>query len=224
LIQSGAEGRAVTHVQPDCRIYLVVEAGPAAIEDLSAALSAADVACCLIVPATGEGSTARTAKPIVEAAQRAGVAALLANDVDLARTVRADGVHLEPVRSLPATYAAVRETLGRDAIVGADAGLSRHDAMSLAEAGADYIAFGAPAHVMDRDRARQRRDDLVSWWGEIFEVSCVALDVETPAEADRLARAGANFVAVRLVAGDPASSRELVTRIGAALGAGAAAG
>jgi len=214
----------VTHVQPDCRIYLVVEAGPAAVADLSAAISAADVACCLIVPATGAPTTAASAKPLVEAAQRAGVAALLANDVDLARTVRADGVHLEPVRTLPATYAAVRHTLGPDAIVGADVGLSRHDAMSLAEAGADYIAFGAPAHLTDRDRARQRRDDLVSWWGEIFEIACVALDVETPAEAERLARAGANFVAIRLLAGEPDASRELVTRIGAALGAGAAAG
>jgi thiamine-phosphate pyrophosphorylase len=214
----------VTHVQPDCRIYLVVEAGPAAIADLSAAIGAADVACCLIVPATGEATTVATAKPIVAAAQRAGVAALLANDVDLARTVRADGVHLEPLRTLPATYAAVRQTLGRDAIVGADAGVSRHDAMSLAEAGADYIAFGAPAHLNDRNRARQRRDELVSWWGEIFEVACVALDVETPAEADLLARAGANFVAVRLLAGDPATSSQLVARIGAALGAGAATG
>jgi thiamine-phosphate pyrophosphorylase len=214
----------VTHVQPDCRLYLVVEAGPAAIADLSAAIGAAEVACCLIVPAAGETTTAATAKPIVAAAQRAGVAALLANDVELARTVRADGVHLEPLRTLPATYAAVRQTLGRDAIVGADAGVSRHDAMSLAEAGADYVAFGAPAHLTDRNRARQRRDDLVSWWGEIFEVACVALDVETPAEADLLARAGANFVAVRLLAGDPASSCELVARIGAALGAGAAAG
>src|SRR5262245_21496903 len=223
LNQSGAEGRAVTHVQPDCRIYLVVEAGPAAIEDLSAVVSAADVACCLIVPAPGKATTAASAKPIVAAAQRAGVAALLANDVDLARTVAADGVHLDPAPSLAATYAAVRQRLGRDAIVGADAGVSRHDAMSLAEAGADYIAFGAPAHLLDRSRARQRRDDLVTWWGEIFGVACVALDVETPAEADRLAQAGANFVAVRFVPGEPASSRELVRQIGAALGAGAAA-
>ena len=124
------------------------------------------------------------------------MAALIAEATDLVRTLRADGVHLNPTRHLLDAHAAARSTLGRQAIVGADVGVSRHEAMSLAEAGADYIAFGAPSHLKDRPRARERRDDLVSWWGEIFEVPCVALDVDEPAEAERLARAGANFVAV----------------------------
>jgi thiamine-phosphate pyrophosphorylase len=213
----------VTHVQPDCRLYLVVEAGPAAVDHLSRAAAAADVACCLVVPA-GAATNAAAAKPIVETAQRAGIAALL-QDADLALALRADGVHLGPGRDLAAAYAAARQTLGREAIVGADVGLSRHNAMSLAEAGADYVAFGAPAHLTDRARARQRRDDLVTWWGEIFEVPCVALDVEMPAEAERLARAGANFIAVRLaLAAAPTASCDLVTQIGAAIGARAAAG
>ncbi|MFZ0849319.1 MAG: thiamine phosphate synthase, partial [Hyphomicrobiaceae bacterium] len=109
--------------------------------------------------------------------------------------------------------------------VGADVGISRHDAMSLAEAGADYVAFGAPAHLQDRTRAHARRDDLVAWWGEIFEVACVALDVEIPAEAERLARAGVDFVAVTLPPGQSAAAtRDLVAGIGAAIGASAEAG
>jgi thiamine-phosphate pyrophosphorylase len=204
----------VTQAQPDCRIYVVAEAGKVAAEHLPAAATAADVACCLIVPAPGKVLDAAAARPLVEAAQRAGMAALIADDGRLARALRADGVHLaaEPV----AAYAVARETLGRGAIVGASAGLSRHDAMSLAEAGADYVAFGAPGHVQDRVRARERRDDLVAWWGEIFEVPCVALDVETPEEAERLARAGADFIGVTLTA---TGARDLVARIGAAIGA-----
>ena len=62
----------MTHVAPDCRIYLVVEAGPAAIAGLTAAADVADIACCLIVPAAVP-LTAAAARPIVEAAQRAGV-------------------------------------------------------------------------------------------------------------------------------------------------------
>jgi thiamine-phosphate pyrophosphorylase len=214
----------VTHPQPDCRIYLVVEATPAAVEHLSAATEVADVACCLIVPAAGAAIEAAAARPLVARAQQVGVAALLADASELVRTLRADGVHLTPARHLLEAYAAARQTLGPDAIVGADVAISRHDAMSLAEAGADYIAFGAPSHLKDRARARERRHDLVSWWGEIFEVPCVALDVEEPTEAERLARAGANFVAVTAPGDSAATTRALLEKIGAAIASTAAAG
>jgi thiamine-phosphate pyrophosphorylase len=214
----------VTHPQPDCRIYLVVEATPAAVDHLTAATEVADVACCLIVPTAGAAIEAAAARPLVARAQQAGVAALLADASDLVRTLRADGVHLNPARHLLEAYAAARQTLGPDAIIGADVAISRHDAMSLAEAGADYIAFGAPSHLKDRARARERRDDLVSWWGEIFEVPCVALDVEEPTEAERLARAGANFVAVTAPGDSATTTRALLEKIGAAIASTAAAG
>jgi len=214
----------VTELEPDCRIYLVVEAAPPAIEHLQAATAATDIACCLIVPTAGTPDAATTARPIVTAAQRAGVAALIADDADLARTLRADGVHLRPSRQLLETYSRARQTLGREAIVGADVGVSRHDAMLLAEAGADYVAFGAPPHLKDRARARERRDALVAWWAEIFEVACVALDVEAPAEAEQLARAGADFVAVTVPSGSAAATGELIAQIGASIGANAEAG
>ena len=214
----------MTHLQPDCRICLVVEATPAAVEHLTAATEVADVACCLIVPAAGAAIEAAAARPLVAAAQQAGVAALIAEATELVRTLRADGVHLNPTRQLLDAHAAARNTLGREAIVGTDVGVSRHDAMSLAEAGADYIAFGAPSHLKDRPRARERRDDLVSWWGEIFEVPCMVLDVDGPTEAERLARAGANFVAVTMLGGSAAATRALVAEIGAAIASKAAAG
>ena len=213
----------MTHVEPDCQIYLVVEAAPPAIEHLKAAAAAADIACCLIVPAAATPEVATSARPIVAAAQQAGIAALIAENADLARTLRADGVHLGPSAQLLQAYSAARQTLGREAIVGADVGVSRHVAMSLAEAGADYIAFGAPARLKDRARARERRDALVAWWAEIFEVACVALDVEAPPEAERLARAGADFVAVS-VPSTVAGTGDLLAKIGAAIAASVEAG
>ncbi len=88
--------------------------------------------------------------------------------------------------------------LGTRYIVGVDVGRSRHDAMTLAEAGADYIAFGIPPHVEDRAASAARRLELVAWWSEIFEIPCVAFDVDTADDATALAGAGADFVAMRL--------------------------
>ena len=153
-------------------------------------------------------------------AQRRGAAALIAADAALARRLGADGVHLGSSTDAEGAYHAARGVLGADGVVGVDPGISRHDAMTLAEAGADYMVFGAPVHLQDRDKARARRDELVAWWAEIFQVPCVVFDVETAAEAEALAKAGVDFVALTLPAGQsPAAARDLVAAMAAAIGA-----
>jgi thiamine-phosphate pyrophosphorylase len=204
--------------QPKCLLYAVVEAGPGAPERLAAALAAVQIASVLIVPAADAVLNAATAKPLVELAQRAGTAALIADDATLARAIKADGVHLGISMDAAATYADARRILGTRGIIGVDAGISRDDAMTLAEDGAEYVAFGAPLDLNDLDKARARRAELVAWWAEIFEVPCVAFDVESPEAAEELARAGADFVAVTLPAGEPpAAARDLVTGVAAAI-------
>jgi thiamine-phosphate pyrophosphorylase len=215
----------VAEAEEGCQLYAVVEAGEAALERLAAALGAADIASVLIVAPAGHTLDAAAARPLVEAAQRAGAAALLAADARLARTLGADGVHLSSDGDLAEAYAAARGILGADGVVGIDAGISRHDAMSLAEAGADYVAFGAPAHLKDRDKARSRRDELIAWWAEIFQVPCVAFDAETAEEARVLAEAGADFVALSLGSGlSPAAARDLAAAFAAAVREPATAG
>jgi thiamine-phosphate pyrophosphorylase len=92
-----------------------------------------------------------------------------------------------------------------------DAGRSRHEAMVAGEGGADYVAFGIPANVEDREKAHRRRCELTAWWSEIFEVPVVAFDVATAEEAGQLASAGADFIALTLPAHEPpAASGELV--------------
>jgi thiamine-phosphate pyrophosphorylase len=215
----------VAQAETATQLYAVVEAGEAALDRLTVALSAAEFASMLILPPAGGTLDAGAARPLIEAAQEKNVAALIADDAQLARTLRADGVHLSATKKLADAYAEARSILGRVGIVGVDPGISRHDAMTLAEDGADYLAFGAPPHLNDRNKARARRDELIAWWAEIFEAPCVAFDVETPEEAEALSRAGADFIAIRLPVGaTPAAARELVAGIAAALGVPASAG
>lgn len=178
--------------QQRCRLILLIQSGPGARERLAAALEATDIASVII-----EADDAEAAKPLIAIAQKAGAAALLAGDPQLARTLKADGVHL-PVEATEADYGEARNILGSRFIVGADAGRSRDVAMRLGEAGAEYIGFGIPEFVGDTETARARQLELVAWWAEIFQVPCVAFDVETASDAEALAQAGADFVAVRL--------------------------
>ena len=79
----------------------------------------------------------------------------------LRRPHRADGVEVSDIEA----YREARRLLGTDRIIGADCGTSRHRAMELAEAGADYVAFAQGGH-----------EDLISWWSAIFEIPCIAAD------------------------------------------------
>jgi thiamine-phosphate pyrophosphorylase len=201
------------------QLCAVIETGEAARDRLAAALSAAGFACVIIAPAPGTGLDAGAARPLIEAAQGRNAAALIADDAQLARTLRADGVHLGLAKAPASAYGVARGVVGDAGIVGVDVGISRHDAMTVAEQGADYVAFGAPVRLKERAKARARRDGLIAWWAEIFEAPCVALDAETPEEAQALARAGADFVGVRLAAeASAAATRAWVAAIAAALG------
>ncbi len=185
-------------------LYLTFETGSAAPDAdaarLRTVLDAVTVASVLIRPGASAPLDARAAGQLVAVLQKRGITALIADDASLARTAKADGVHLSWSADTQTRYGEARDSLGAGAIIGADAGRSRHDAMLLAEAGADYIAFGIPAHVGDRATAEARQLDLVEWWSEIFEPPCVAFDVADATHARALAASGADFVAVTIAA------------------------
>lgn len=176
-------------------LVVVVEAGDAAQQRLEAVLGAVSAQTVLIRPSPGRQLDPGAVKALISIAQKRGAAALVANDASLARTLRADGVHLDWSPSCAEDYAAARDVVGNGAIVGCDAGRSRHDAMELAELGADYVAFS-------------RRDDapgqleLAEWWGEIFEVPVVTFDIGDEENAGDLGAAGADFIGVGIAAGE----------------------
>jgi thiamine-phosphate pyrophosphorylase len=196
------------------RLYIAATGGNP--EDLAQTLKAAAAATLLVrQPAEGKLDAA-AARPLLEMAQKLDIAVLIEGDASLARALRADGVHIPWSKHITEQYAEARDILGTRYIVGVDVGRSRHEAMSLAEAGADYIGFGIPAHVEDRETAVARRRELIAWWSEIFEVPCVALDVEHADAAVELASAGADFIGMSSAAMQDAEFAELSRAIAAA--------
>jgi len=147
---------------PKCRLFLVVPSGldaGTARACLDAALAAGDVAALKV---TGNRSQQSSLLGAVQAAaQAAGVAVLCEDDEELAFERKTDGVE---IAADAAHFTAARRRLGAEAIVGARCGTSRHQAMEMAEAGADYVQLDAG----DGD------ESLVGWWAELFEVPCVA--------------------------------------------------
>lgn len=129
-------------------------------------------------------------RPVVQARD----AAFLVNDrPDIAAACGADGVH---VGQQDATYAEARHLLGDDAIVGVTCHDSRHLAMTAAEAGADYVAFGAFFPTETKEPRYRADPELLRWWAEVMTVPCVAIGGITVENAKILVEAGADFLAV----------------------------
>ncbi|MGH1418748.1 MAG: thiamine phosphate synthase [Hyphomicrobiaceae bacterium] len=195
-------------IDPDCLLYLIVEAneGSATQQALHAALSAGPVTSVLITPLPDTSLNEQLVRPLVAACQDDDVVVLIAGDAALAKQVGADGVHISWREDVVAAFQEARNTLGHDAVIGGDAGRSRHTAMELGEAGADYVAFGIPSHVKDRETAENRQRELIAWWAEIFEPACVAFTSNTPdlAAIGNLVEDGADFVSVTIKPGQTA--------------------
>jgi len=152
---------------------------------LERTIASTEIACVLLAE-SDVALVLDEASEFVRRTQEHGIAVLVENQVELALSLGADGVHLTDAEET--TYAQARTRLGNASILGVSCGENRHAAMTLAEMGADYIAFGgAPLES-------ERRAELIAWWSEVFQVPCVALDVEDAEEAARLAKLGADFV------------------------------
>ena len=94
-----------------------------------------------------------------------------------------------------------------DRIVGAGGLASRHDAMVVAESGADYVMFGEPDAAGKRPSFAAIRE-RVEWWTEVFEIPCVAYAASLAEIGDL---AAAEFVALDPVfLSDPRGPAEAV--------------
>ena len=131
--------------QPICRLYLIT---PPRLDDLAEfgrtlahALDAGDVAALQIrLKDVADDVIAAATDVILPIAAAREVAVIMNDRPDLAARLGCDGVH---VGQTDASYAEARRAVGKDRMVGVTCHDSRHLAMEAAEAGADYVAFGA---------------------------------------------------------------------------------
>ena len=129
-------------------------------------------------------------KPIV---QNAAAAFILNDRPDLAAKLDADGVH---IGQSDARYAQARGAVGPEKSVGVTCHNSRDLAYQAAEAGADYVAFGAFYPTETKSPSHWADPEILEIWQETMETPCVAIGGITIDNAEPLVRAGADFIAV----------------------------
>jgi thiamine-phosphate pyrophosphorylase len=179
-----------------CQLYLIspLNVGGDFPAKLEAALAAGPVAAFQFrVKDIDQHEAATLAEPLQAICVAYDVAFIVNDSVALAKRLKADGVHLGQgdgdVRE-------ARETLGRDAQIGVTCHNSRHLAMEAAEAGADYVAFGAFYPTSTKQVEHVAELDTLQKWSMVTEIPCVAIGGITPDNAKPLKDAGADFLAV----------------------------
>ncbi len=170
------------------RLYLVTPQGmdaAAFAPILSHVLASVPVACVrLSLPGDAdEAAWTLAANHLLPVCHDADVALVLTDHYRLVAPLGLDGVHLAAGRT---QLRDVRTELGRDRIVGAFAGASRHQGMVLAEAGADYVSFGPVGATGALGGTERAEDDLFQWWAEMIETPSVAEGDVKLADAERL--------------------------------------
>lgn len=183
-----------------CRLYLITppglaEADPEAFAAaLDAALGGGDVASVqLRLKNVDDDAVRRAAKALLPVCRAHDVAFIVNDRADLAAELGADGVH---IGAEDGDYAAARAVVGSNAIVGVSCYDSRHLGVDAAEAGADYVAFGAFFPTQTKYPPTRADPDILRWWNQLVTVPCVAIGGIGIDNCGALVAAGADFLAV----------------------------
>ena len=181
-----------------CRLYLI---SPERLDhpsifaaELRAALDGGDVAAFqLRLKDVDDAAIARAADILRPICQQRDVAFIMNDRPDLAVKLDCDGVHVGQ-DDMP--YAEARRIVGPDRQVGVTCKDSRHLAMEAADAGADYVAFGAFFTSTTKTVTTPADIDILKWWSDVMQVPCVAIGGITVENCQAVIAAGADFLAV----------------------------
>ena len=140
-------------------------------DQLARVLDAQQIACVrLALSSQDQDTISRTADALRPVTHARDVALVIEQHLLLVEPLGLDGVHLtDASRSVRKT----RKVLGPDAIIGAFCGALRHDGISAAESGADYISFG-PIGSSPLGDGVSADHALFAWWSEMIELPVVA--------------------------------------------------
>lgn len=181
----------------DTRLYLITPS-QFDLDDFSSlladALEGGDVASLqLRMKESYDEDIIAAARKLMPICHSKDVAFIINDRPDIAVKTGADGVH---VGQEDASYQDARELVGTDKIVGVTCKDSRHLAMEAGEKGADYVAFGSFYPTTTKLTTSTANAEILTWWQDLFEIPCVAIGGIQVEHAAKLARAGADFLAV----------------------------
>ncbi len=161
-------------------------AEPARADAVAAVLGVLQPAGLLLRLGEASGASSDAVGDLRKIAEGGGVAFFVEDDVDLAVQVAADGVQLTDISHVRNA----REQLSEEHLIGASAGISRHDAMTAGEHGADYVTFGDPTRGLDDEII-----ELIQWWRSTTVLPCLAYAANAE-EVARLSSVRTDFIGV----------------------------
>ncbi len=184
--------------EPRCRLYLITPThldDPAAFAaSLPPVFEAGDAACLQLRLKGVDDDVIRKAVDAVRPVCENHDVTLILNDrPDLAAATGCDGVHIGPEDM---SYEEARRLMGDSAAIGVSCKASRHLAMTVAGAGADYVAFGAFFPSTTKTDTEPAPLEVLEIWSDTTNVPCAGIGGITADNCSPLIEAGADFLAV----------------------------
>jgi thiamine-phosphate pyrophosphorylase len=185
----------------DCALYLVspprITLGNFILQVKDAFTAGGVKAFQLRLKEASDTQILEAANEILPLCRQHDIAFIMNDRPDLARECGADGVHLGQEDM---GIAEARAIVGEHAVIGVTCHASRDLAIDAAEAGADYVAFGAfypttskPQEKIDKWGVPNL--EIIELWSHNTVIPCVAIGGITPANCAPLIAAGADFIA-----------------------------
>jgi thiamine-phosphate pyrophosphorylase len=129
--------------------------------------------------------------------QQHDIPLIVNDDVEIAMEIGADTVHLGEDDGMNEALDMERlRAQYPNLTIGVSCYNSKDRAMMLADAGADYVSFGACFPTPTKQVTRYVEKELLQWWARYSEIPVVAIGGITPYNATEIVATGVDFIAV----------------------------